>query len=505
MEMAQEPVEDIAGYRDLVPIGRGGFSVVFRGHQEAFDRQVAIKVLMVGPEEALQRRFLREVKVTGKLSGHPHVVTALDAGLTWSGRPYLATALHERGSLHDRLMAQGRFPAAEVAVIGTKIAGALAAAHAVGIVHRDVKPSNILVSQYGEPALADFGVAYLFNDNGKTTFYDVFSPHHVAPEAINGVQPGPLGDIYALGSTLFQLVHGRTPFDSESNDAVAALLWKVMNDPTPVLDCPDLPELSGVLAKAMAKEPSERYADAGEFAQALRALVPDADVHPAGPEAAQTPAAQTPVAQTPAAQTPVAIAETPTARVVQAPGPATTGIPELTIVRPERVVEVAAAPAAKRRRWRIWAPALALVAIAATLTVVALGRGREAPAALATQPAPTPPSVAPEVLRKARPTGVTVKDKGALVTVRWTVSKDRDDQLFLQILAAGPATRPRTEAIPRGSGEFQVAGLETPTGYCFLVGAVVAWGSPSVVAWSLPTCIRGAVLPAPAASSVVSK
>jgi len=487
--MAQEPIEDIAGYRDLVPIGRGGFSVVFRGHQEAFDRQVAIKVLMVGPEEALQRRFLREVKLTGRLSGHPNVVTALDAGLTWSGRPYLATALHERGSLHDRLMAEGPFPAVEVAVIGTKIAGALAAAHAVGIVHRDVKPSNILVSQYDEPALADFGVAYLFNDGGKTTLYDVFSPHHVAPEAINGSQSGPLADIYALGSTLFQLLHGRTPFDSESNDAVAALLWKVMNDPTPVADCPDLPELSGVLAKAMAKNPSDRYADAGEFAQALRALTPDADVSPAGFEAAETP---------------VATAETQTARVVQAPGPATTPVPELTIVRPERVIEVAAAPVT-RRRWPVWALTITLTAMAAAATVVVLSRGQGSSAALQTQQAPPPSPVASEVLEKARPTGVTVKDKGALVTVRWTVSQGRDDQLFLQIIAAQPAARPRTEAIPKGAGEFQVAGLETPTGYCFLVGAVVAWGSPSVVAWSLPTCIRGAVLPTSAASSAISR
>ena len=488
--MAQEPIEDIAGYRDLVPIGRGGFSVVFRGHQEAFDRQVAIKVLMVGPEEALQRRFLREVKLTGRLSGHPNVVTALDAGLTWSGRPYLATALHERGSLHDRLMAQGPFPAAEVAVIGTKIAGALAAAHAVGIVHRDVKPSNILVSQYGEPALADFGVAYLFNDNGKTTLYDVFSPHHVAPEAINGSQSGPLVDIYALGSTLFQLLHGRTPFDSESNGAVAALLWKVMNDPTPVLDCPDLPELSGVLAKAMAKDPSDRYADASEFAQALRALTPDADA---------------PVVAFEAAETPVATAEAQTARVVQAPGPATTAHPELTIVRPERVIEVAAAPAVKRRRWRVWALTATLTTMAAAVTVVLLSRGQGAPAALPTQRAPVPSPVSSELLEKARPTGVTVQDKGALATVRWTVSQGRDDQLFLQIIAAQPAARPRTEAIPKGAGEFQVAGLETPTGYCFLVGAVVAWGSPSVVAWSIPTCIRGAVLPTPAASSAISR
>src|SRR6266581_1791532 len=127
--------ESVPGYRDLTRIGRGGFSVVYRAHQEAFDRPVALKVLRMDSDDEVQRRFLREVKLTGRLTG-----------------------LYEGGSLRDRLRESGPLPPAEVASIGAKIADALHAAHGLGIVHRDVKPGNILISRFGEPALADFGV-----------------------------------------------------------------------------------------------------------------------------------------------------------------------------------------------------------------------------------------------------------------------------------------------------------------------------------------------------------
>src|SRR3990170_1765511 len=127
--------DTIPGYTDLVRIGSGGFSVVYRAYEKS------------------RHRFLREVRLTGRLSDHPNVVTILDAGTTDGGRPYLVTELYERGSLRDQLAAGGPLPPAEVARIGSKIADALAAAHQLGMLHRDVKPSNILLSRYDEPAL----------------------------------------------------------------------------------------------------------------------------------------------------------------------------------------------------------------------------------------------------------------------------------------------------------------------------------------------------------------
>ena len=157
-------------------------------------------------DEHSARRFLREARLTGRLTGHPHVVTALDAGTTRGGNPYLVTDLYEGGSLQDRLAASGPLPAAEVAAVGAKIAGALADAHALGIIHRDVKPNNILVSRFGEPALADFGVAVVPDTLSAVTMVNAFTPHHAAPEILNGAGASPLTDVYSLGSTLYHLL-----------------------------------------------------------------------------------------------------------------------------------------------------------------------------------------------------------------------------------------------------------------------------------------------------------
>ena len=174
--------ESVPGYRELERIGHGGFSVVYRAVQESFERAVALKVLTVGPGEDARGRFLREVRLAGRLSGHPHVVTVLDTGTTESGRPYLAMDLYDGGSMKQRLVRSGPLSAAETAVVGAKIAEALAAAHALGVLHRDVKPNNILISRFGEPALADFGVSCLLDASASASVLDVFSPQHAAPE-----------------------------------------------------------------------------------------------------------------------------------------------------------------------------------------------------------------------------------------------------------------------------------------------------------------------------------
>lgn len=174
--------ESVPGYRELARIGHGGFSVVYRAVQESFERAVALKVLTVGPGEDARGRFLREVRLAGRLSGHPHVVTVLDTGTTGSGRPFLAMELYDGGSMKQRLVRSGPLSAPETAVVGAKIAEALAAAHALGVLHRDVKPNNILISRFGEPALADFGVSCLLDSSSSASVLDVFSPQHAAPE-----------------------------------------------------------------------------------------------------------------------------------------------------------------------------------------------------------------------------------------------------------------------------------------------------------------------------------
>lgn len=278
--MGDEPSASIAGYRDLVVIGRGGSSVVYRAWQERFERYVAVKVLSAEFDETASRRFVREMRLTGRLTGHPHVVTALDAGTTAAGQPFLATDLYERGSLQDRLAASGPLPAVEVAAIGAKIAGALADAHALGIVHRDVKPSNILISRFGEPALADFGVAVAPGSVSGMTSGNAFTPVHVAPETVAGAKPSAAGDVYSLGSTLYNLVAGEPPFHRPDSPEILALLYRIVNEAPPELLCPELPALVPVIRAAMAKHPAARPAGAAQLAWKLRELIlPDGWAH----------------------------------------------------------------------------------------------------------------------------------------------------------------------------------------------------------------------------------
>ena len=270
-----EADESVPGYRELTRIGHGGFSVVYRAVQESFERAVALKVLSIGPDEDARRRFQREVRLASRLSGHPHVVTVLDTGTTASGRPYLAMDLYDGGSMKERLKRLGPLSAAETAMVGAKIAEALAAAHALDVLHRDVTPNNILVSRFGEPALADFGVSCLLDSGSSASVLDVFSPQHAAPELMTRGVPTASSDVYALGSTLHQLLTGRPPFGGEGRD-VRSIMWRAMSEPPPRPECPEVPGLADAILRAMAKEPEERFSDAAEFAKTLRTLIPDA-------------------------------------------------------------------------------------------------------------------------------------------------------------------------------------------------------------------------------------
>ncbi|MFE3727057.1 serine/threonine-protein kinase, partial [Nocardia sp. NPDC059154] len=138
-----EPVTEelaTAGFEDAEEIGRGGFGVVYRCTQTELDRTVAVKILTAELDEENRARFFREQRAMGRLTGHPNIVTMLQAGVTASGRPYLVMPYHPVGSLDSRIRGQGLLPVETVLWIGVKIAGALESAHRLGILHRDVKP-----------------------------------------------------------------------------------------------------------------------------------------------------------------------------------------------------------------------------------------------------------------------------------------------------------------------------------------------------------------------------
>jgi len=262
----------IGGYEGATLIGEGGFASVYRARQPAFDRLVALKVLSkVQLDQRALRQFDRERAAIGSLSGHPNIVTVYEAGMTEGGLPYLAMEYLPNGSLADRVFREGPLPWPEVAHIGVRLAGALASAHESGILHRDVKPENVLMSNFGEPQLTDFGIARVLSAPETRTVDQAVSVAHAAPEVLNGERFSRQSDIYSLGSTLFTLLWGRPPFLRDDDELLLPLLVRITTVPPPDLRGRGVPEaMCELLERAMAKDPGGRPASALELAAELR-------------------------------------------------------------------------------------------------------------------------------------------------------------------------------------------------------------------------------------------
>ncbi|WP_117212939.1 serine/threonine-protein kinase [Allorhizocola rhizosphaerae] len=263
----------IPGYDGFRLLGRGGFSAVYEARQVEYDRQVAVKVLDIGiNDETVRRRVQRERAATGRLTGHPHIVTILDSGFLADGRPFLTMALCPGGSLADRVAREGPLPIADVLRIGVKIAGALETAHRNEITHRDVKPENILLTAYGEPALADFGISTVVDQRSLTRNTQAYTPNHAPPEVLRGEPASVRSDVYNLGSTLYQLLAGHPPFALSGSAGLAVFVDRVLNQEAPP-PRDDLPEsLPALLRRAMAKDPASRFATAAELGTALQQI-----------------------------------------------------------------------------------------------------------------------------------------------------------------------------------------------------------------------------------------
>lgn len=279
LQMGQSAPLDlgIPGLEDAVLLGRGGFSVVYRAYQPAFRRTVAVKVVSVTHVDDLTReRFRRECQAMGLLSEHPSIVTVLEAGFLEDGRPYLVMAFMPEGSLEDRIR-EGPMGWQEATRVGVKLAGALDTSHQAGVLHRDVKPANVLMSQYGEPQLADFGIARVAGGAETSSGVITASLAYAPPEIVDGERPSVASDVYSLGATLHALMAGKAPFRKEHDDSVAALLNRVMNHPPPDLSQIGVPaDVAGALQEAMAKDPADRPTSAAQFGRLLR-LAQDAN------------------------------------------------------------------------------------------------------------------------------------------------------------------------------------------------------------------------------------
>lgn len=259
----------IDGVTDLVEIGRGGFGVVFRGHETELDRTVAVKVLSFNLDETARGRFDRERKAMGSLAGHPNIVTIYGSGFSRDDQPYILMEYLPQGSLRDRLNQSGPLDWTDALSISVKLSGAVETAHRAGVLHRDIKPGNVFLSALGEAKLGDFGIARLQGGTETRSGLVTASVAHAAPEVLAGHRPDERSDVYSLASLLYELICGRAPFAGTGEESLVSMVARVANDPVP-RPGPGLPEAAWqVIADALVKNPDHRTQDARSFGLAL--------------------------------------------------------------------------------------------------------------------------------------------------------------------------------------------------------------------------------------------
>lgn len=265
-------ISKIGRYEIETELTQGGMGVIFLARDPYIQRQVVVKVLMYSRtlDEVYREFFQREAELIAALE-HPAIVPVYDFG--WHGeQPYIVMRYMSEGSLDDKL-GKGEVKLTEMAHILKRVAEALDAAHAKNIIHRDVKPSNILFDSTGEAFLSDFGIAKskpIADDEGE---WLVGTPAYMSPEQVKGNHVDGRSDVYALGVVLYRLLTGQLPF---SSDSTTALINAHVDLPIPDIRQvkANLPAVwQEVVGKAMAKDPNDRYSTAGDFARDVQEVV----------------------------------------------------------------------------------------------------------------------------------------------------------------------------------------------------------------------------------------
>jgi serine/threonine protein kinase len=272
-------------YRILKKLGAGAMGEVYLAEDERLGRQVALKILTpgLGTNDEAKRLFTREARAASALN-HPHILVIYDIGAE-GDRDFIAMEYVEGDTLRERIARRDPFPAKTVARIGTQLASALARAHEAGILHRDLKPDNIMLSQDGYTKILDFGLAKLAEGEPGVEATEsaatlsctgegwiLGSPMYMSPEQARGSSVDSRSDLFSLGSVLYELATGRTPFAGES---MIDVLHAVIHDVPPAIRqlVPDTSaELERVLTKCLEKDPSDRYQHADDLAVDLRHL-----------------------------------------------------------------------------------------------------------------------------------------------------------------------------------------------------------------------------------------
>jgi len=264
-------------YELLAIVGTGGMSSVYKAHDRLLERNVALKVLHAhyGDDEEYVERFRREARAVAQLS-HPNIVTVIDRGEA-DGYQFIVFELIDGENLKELVNRAGPLPARRAVELAIAVADGLAFAHEHGLVHRDVKPQNVLLNGDGEAKVTDFGIARSLDvEHGVTQTGTVLgTSNYLSPEQASGKQVTPATDVYSLGVVLYELLTAELPFPGENFVAVA---MKHLNEPVPdILERrPDLPvRLAAAIERAMEKDPARRFTSMGELAAELRRCLAD--------------------------------------------------------------------------------------------------------------------------------------------------------------------------------------------------------------------------------------
>jgi serine/threonine-protein kinase len=352
-----EQIETVGGrYRLGERLGHGGMGEVFAAHDVRLDREVALKLLRadLAEQDGMRERVVAEARLAARLS-HPHVVGVLDTG-EQDGRPFVVMERLSGRTLRDEL-ADGPLPAERVRDVGLQVLRALAAAHALGIVHRDVKPGNVLDAGVGTWKVADFGIAkWVHADETLTGTGELLgSPSYLAPERIEGQQAGPASDLYAVGVLLYETLCGRKPFEGDDPFALATAIRDGAFAPAGSI-LPDAdPEIVAVIERAMRLDPADRYESAEAMAAALL-----------GEDAERTDDVTATIVAPATAPLPRTDRESTPSSEPDPDGTATVPVPRRE--QPARLPVQAPAP----RPARPWRPSRATMIVAAAILAVAL-------------------------------------------------------------------------------------------------------------------------------------
>lgn len=264
---------DIPGYRLERLLGSGGFADVYLYTQELLQRPVAVKIMREQVEQgSVRRQFTTEANLMAQLASHPSIVTILSAEISEGGRPYIIMEYCSRPGLAARYKARP-LSVAEMLQTMIRLCGAVETAHRAGILHRDIKPANVLTTDYGWPALTDFGISAIVGEGtiGGGGMSVPWSP----PEAFTGTMSlDARSDVYSLAATAYTVLAGHSPFDEEGqNLEMGAFVYRILESPVPPIQRSDVPEtLQRLLGVAMAKHPENRPPSAASFARALQRI-----------------------------------------------------------------------------------------------------------------------------------------------------------------------------------------------------------------------------------------